>query len=191
MADDFGSSPAITLIKEVDGHRELTAPGLPIPAGTTVTFTYVVTNTGNVNLNAVNVSDNVLGPIACPQKSLAPNQSETCTETTTARTGTHTNIGTVTAQPVDPAGQSIGAAASATDPASYTGTPATKANENPSAPAAASPSTPGAGPLAFTGIDGTVAGGLTVAMIGLGLFFVGLSRRRHSTTGRRRPTGRI
>ena len=120
-ADDFGSAPAVTLVKDINGQHEPKAPGLQVPVGSTVTFTYLITNTGDVTLSPVALTDNILGTISCPQTSLAANKSETCTKTTTARAGTVTNVGTVSAQAVDPSGQPVGAAVSTTDAATYTG----------------------------------------------------------------------
>ncbi len=124
-ADDFGANTGITLTKDVNGQHEPSAPGLSVPVGSTITFTYVVTNTGNVTLDAVAVSDNVLGPISCPQSTLAPGVSETCTKAQTAAAGQHVNMATVTGQPVGADGTAVGAETSASDPANYTGMTAT------------------------------------------------------------------
>jgi hypothetical protein len=68
----------------------------------------VITNTGGVTLNPVNLSDNRLGVINCPASVLAPGDSETCTAVypTTQLdldAGVITNIATATGQP--PSGQ--------------------------------------------------------------------------------------
>jgi uncharacterized repeat protein (TIGR01451 family) len=77
-------------------------------SGQTITYTYVITNTGNVTLNPVSLSDNKLGPITTcptgPPGSLAPGGTITCTAThvTTQAdvdAGGITNIATVTGQP--------------------------------------------------------------------------------------------
>jgi uncharacterized repeat protein (TIGR01451 family) len=50
--------------------------------GDRITYTYKVTNTGNVDLKFVQVSDPTLGPVSCPipaPPGLAPGASETCT----------------------------------------------------------------------------------------------------------------
>ena len=44
---------------------------------------YVLTNTGNVTLDPVSVSDPKVGAVACPVTSLAPGASTTCTATYT------------------------------------------------------------------------------------------------------------
>jgi len=73
-------APALTLQKSV---RPLVAAG----AGTTVTFSYLVTNTGNVTLTDVHPTDTSFSgtgtpsPITCPITTLAPGQHETCTDT--------------------------------------------------------------------------------------------------------------
>ena len=156
-ADFFGSAPAITLVKDVNGHNEPNAPGLSVPVGSTLTFTYLVTNTGDVTLDAIEVSDNVLGPITCPKTSLAPSQSQTCGATATARAGAQTNMGTVTADPVDGSGRSIGAETSASDPATYTGVTASVATTNTTTtPTGASTPAPppGSGATAPNGLGG-------------------------------------
>ena len=90
-ANYFGYTSAINVVKDVDGQHEATPPGLYVPDGSEVTFTYLVTNTGNVNLDPITVRDNVLGTIACPQPSLQPQTSETCTKTQVAASGEHSN----------------------------------------------------------------------------------------------------
>ena len=196
IADDFGSAPAITLVKDINGQHEPKAPGLQIPVGATVTFTYLITNTGDVTLNPVTLTDNILGAISCPQTTLAPKKSETCTKTTTARAGAQTNIGTVSAQPVDPSGHSVGDAISSTDAATYSGAPTSISPTTPgttttttAAPAAATSPTGsspnGLGQIAtdlgrWTNNSGHDAWLLTggIALAGAGTGLVGLRRRR-------------
>ena len=69
-----GQAPALTVVKSSD-HPSYTL-------GDTITYSYKVTNTGNVTINAVSVSDDKLGAItACTATSLAPGGSMTCTAT--------------------------------------------------------------------------------------------------------------
>jgi len=58
-----------------------TAPGSFFGAGTPVTFNYLLTNSGNVTLHGVGVSDPLSGlsAISCPSTTLAPAATETCT----------------------------------------------------------------------------------------------------------------
>ena len=53
----FGAAPGINLVKLTNGTDNDTPPGVLVPVGSTVTFTYVVTNTGNVPLSGVTVRD--------------------------------------------------------------------------------------------------------------------------------------
>ena len=62
-ANYFGDAPAIHIVKFVNGQDADSPTGPHVAAGSTVTFTYVVTNTGNVPLANVAVTDDKLGPI--------------------------------------------------------------------------------------------------------------------------------
>jgi hypothetical protein len=95
----FGQTAAVAIVKKTNGTNNDVAPGPTVPVGSTVTWTYLVTNTGNVTLTNVAVTDNKVGSVACPQTTLAPGASMTCTKTGTAVAGQYTNIGTVTGRP--------------------------------------------------------------------------------------------
>ena len=69
----------------------------PIAIGSQVEWSYLVTNTGNVPLSSVAVTDSDLGPITCPATTLAPGAQLTCETTGTAVAGQYANTGTVTA----------------------------------------------------------------------------------------------
>ena len=60
-ANYFGDAPAINIVKFANGQDADTPTGPHVAVGSTVTFTYVVTNTGNVPLANVVVSDDKLG----------------------------------------------------------------------------------------------------------------------------------
>jgi len=49
--------------------------------GVTLTYSFIVTNDGNVTLNPVVVDDPITNPVVCPQPSLAPEESMICTAT--------------------------------------------------------------------------------------------------------------
>lgn len=111
----FGASPAVTIQKFTNGADANTPPGPTLPAGSTVSWAYLVRNSGNVALTTVSVSDNQGVTVNCPQTILAVNESMTCSATGVAQVGQYANIGTVTAQPP------VGPAVSATDPSHYFG----------------------------------------------------------------------
>jgi hypothetical protein len=85
--------------KLTNGQDADTAPGPYIPVGDAVEWTYVVTNTGNVELTGVTVSDDILGAITCPQSSLVPDEAMTCTASGGADPGQYQNQGMVTGTP--------------------------------------------------------------------------------------------
>ena len=79
--------------------------------GTLITYSYKVTNTGNVTLTSVDVTDPMAGlsAVSCPTATLAPAATETCTATYTTTqadvdAGGITNTGTATATPPHGAG---------------------------------------------------------------------------------------
>ncbi len=120
---DCGDVPAVNVVKFVNGVDADSPTGPHVPAGSTVTFTYVVTNTGNVPLGNVVVTDDKLGPIAGPASGdansnglLDPTETWTYTTTATGLAGQQTNLGTVTGR--DP---NTGATVTDDDPANYFG----------------------------------------------------------------------
>ncbi|MEG3919857.1 hypothetical protein QUA07_12035 [Microcoleus sp. T3_A4] len=117
----FGANPALTINKLTNGFD-----GKAILAGQPITWTYEVTNTGNVNLTNVEVKDDngtplntsddfVVGTIA----SLASGQSTTVQKTSTAVAGPYANIGTASNTYTDGVGNHTNV--SATDPSNYFG----------------------------------------------------------------------
>ena len=91
-------APAIDLTKFVNDDDANSPTGPEVSVGSTVTFKFVVKNTGNVTLAPVTVTDDVYGAI-CTIASLAPSASQTCEKTATAGAGQHTNTGTATGTP--------------------------------------------------------------------------------------------
>ena len=109
-------SPSIKLKKSAS-ITSYSAPGTP------VTYSYKVTNTGNVTLDPVVVTDPMAGlsAISCPDSSVAPWTSETCTATyTTTQSdvdqGSLCNTGTATG--TAPNGQTVQDQSSVCIPAS-------------------------------------------------------------------------
>lgn len=107
--------PAILLQKEVNGEDADDPPGPTVLVGSTLSWTFEVTNTGNVTLSNVSVVDDVLAGITCPKTTLAVGESMTCSAQSAASEGAHQNIGTATGQ--SPSGTTV----QDTDPANYFG----------------------------------------------------------------------
>ena len=95
------SSPALTLVKSA---TETSYDA----AGQTINYDYLVTNTGNVTLSAVGVVDAHVGlnGLSCPDSTLAPAATETCSATyqvTPADISAGSIVNTATAQGTAPA----------------------------------------------------------------------------------------
>jgi uncharacterized repeat protein (TIGR01451 family) len=114
----LGAQPAIDLQKKTNGFDADTPTGPLIKIGQPVTWTYEVTNSGNVTLTGIQVTDDKLGAITCPGTSLAAGVSMTCSKSGTAVAGQYANIGTVTGTP--PVGPNV----TDTDPSHYYGSDA-------------------------------------------------------------------
>ncbi len=111
----FGVTAGITIVKTTNGTDNNVAPGPSVAVGSTVTWTYLITNTGNVTLTNVTLTDDKVGAVGCPQTTLAPGANMSCTKTGTAVAGQYTNMGTVTGTP--PVGPNV----SASNPDNYFG----------------------------------------------------------------------
>ena len=75
----FGATPSIRIEKSTNGEDADSAPGPYIVVGAPVSWEYEVTNTGNVQLTGVTVTDDRGVTVACPQATLAPGESMVCT----------------------------------------------------------------------------------------------------------------
>jgi uncharacterized repeat protein (TIGR01451 family) len=95
----FGASPDIAVKKYTNDVDADIPTGPIIRAGDAVTWRYVVTNTGNVVLNNVAVTDDQVGAISCPLTSLAPGQAMVCTAAGIAEIGQYANMATVVGTP--------------------------------------------------------------------------------------------
>jgi uncharacterized repeat protein (TIGR01451 family) len=123
----FGADPGVTVEKATDGvDADVPAAAVTVVPGGPVTWTFVVTNTGNTPLAQIAVTDRVTAPqarpavaVACPATTLAPGATMTCTVTGTAGDDDHANVGTVTAQPTDLAGDPVGPVLTDDDPSHY------------------------------------------------------------------------
>lgn len=106
---------SVQIEKSTNGQDADSAPGPKVPVGSTVTWRYVVTNTGTEPLTNVAVVDDRGVAVNCAgQTTLAVGASMTCTGSGVATAGQYRNVGTVTAS---------GAAAQVTDsdPSHYYG----------------------------------------------------------------------
>ncbi|MBV7328001.1 hypothetical protein KFU94_07020 [Chloroflexi bacterium TSY] len=93
-------TPSIAIAKMTNGFNVESPPGPELALGDLVTWTYVVTNTGNVTLNNIFLVDVPEGDVTsgCPSTTLMPNLSMTCLLTSTVTAvGQYTNSATVTA----------------------------------------------------------------------------------------------
>ena len=94
----FGAASGIDIEKSTNGADADNAPGPVVPIGNPITWTYVVTNTGDTPLTGVAVTDDQGVTVTCPQANLAPNESMTCTApAATAEPGQYENVGTARA----------------------------------------------------------------------------------------------
>ena len=79
-------------------------------AGYVIPYSYLVTNTGSATLSGISVADDKVATVSCPDPTLAPGASETCTGTYTViqddvDTGSVTNTAIASADP--PSGSAI------------------------------------------------------------------------------------
>ncbi len=108
------SNPSIALLKTV-------SPITVTAAGRTVTYSFLVTNTGNTNLTGVSATDTAFSGtgtppvITCPVTTLAPGAATTCTGTyvvTQADVDAGTVVNTATASGTPPTGPAVTSAPS-------------------------------------------------------------------------------
>ena len=90
--------PAVKIEKSTNGEDADNAPGPSILVGSAVTWRYVVTNTGTINLTGIVVVDDRGVSVNCSgQTTLPAGQAMTCTGTGVATLGQYSNVGKVTA----------------------------------------------------------------------------------------------
>jgi hypothetical protein len=97
--DEPPAVAGIDIEKSTNGHDADVVPGPTIPVGDVVTWTYVVTNTGDVPLTNVQVTDDQDVVVTLPVTTLAPGESAMATATGTAVAGQYANIATATGKP--------------------------------------------------------------------------------------------
>ena len=92
----YDVNPGVDIEKATNGEDADDPPGPEITIGDVVTWTYVVTNTGDVPLD-VSVSDDQGVPVICPKTMVGVNESVTCTAVGIAVEGQYANMGSVSA----------------------------------------------------------------------------------------------
>ena len=119
----FGFNAAIQIEKSTNGQDADDPTGPSIPAGQPVNWTYDVTNTGNVTLVDVGVTDDQGVSVTCPATTLAPGEAMQCTASGVAVEGQYANIGMAIGTPVN--GETpLGDPVVDDDPSHYIGTQA-------------------------------------------------------------------
>jgi PKD repeat protein/sugar lactone lactonase YvrE len=114
-ANWVGIDPAVAITVYTNGQDANTAPGPYLDVGDAVTWTYVVTNTGDCTLTGVAVADDRGVTVSAPKSTLVSGESMTATASGTAVAGQYANNGTVSGTPA------VGSAITATDPSHYYG----------------------------------------------------------------------
>ena len=111
----FGAAPQIDIEKFTNGEDADLPTGPFVLVGDPVTWTFVVTNTGNVPLIGITVDDDQGVVVSCPQDVLAPGESMSCTASGTASPGQYANLGTAIGVPP------VGPPVADEDPSHYLG----------------------------------------------------------------------
>ncbi len=165
---DIPQHPAIDLVKSVTAPPRVTA-------GDSLTYAFTVTNTGDVTLTGVGVTDPLVGQVSCPETTLAPGQSTTCSAAPYVVTPADANaqqvVNTATAVGTPPVTQ----AAESPAPVSDTDSVTVPVQRDAAPVVDVLPTTGGSADAGFLGLSAlaTVAGALVVA--------VGLRRRTPSS----------
>ncbi len=191
-------TPSVSLLKTAKVSPAADQNGFKV--GDTIAYTFKVTNTGNVDLNVVAVSDPAGGAVTCPVPAapgLAPGASETCTgntphvvtasdltagKVTDTATATGIDTGGKISAPSDPSTAVVPATTAAAAPPATpsAGRPATITLEAPNGLGAISTDRgrwlPG-GRGAAVGLEG--AAGI-ILFAGIGLMVARRRRRRHT-----------
>ncbi len=97
LAFAVAAQSEVDIEKFTNGQDADTAPGPGVTVGSTVFWTYVVTNTGSRPITNISVTDDQGVTVTCPDTELDAGLSFTCTASGTAIAGQYANIGTVTA----------------------------------------------------------------------------------------------
>jgi hypothetical protein len=105
----------VAIVKRTNGQDANSPPGPVVAAGSTVTWTYQVTNVSARDLANVVVTDDQGVTVTCPGTTLPAGESMTCTASGVATAGQYANVGTVQAERQDTS------VTTASDPSHYFG----------------------------------------------------------------------
>jgi hypothetical protein len=97
MAYYYGSATAISVQKYTNDQDADESPGVYILEGEPITWSYVISNTGNITLTNIILLDVPLGQITCPVENLGVDEGMTCSKDGIAGRGPYHNTATVTA----------------------------------------------------------------------------------------------
>jgi hypothetical protein len=97
----FGVQAVVVLQKLTAGEDADSPPGPTLREGEVVTWTYVVTNAGNVALTDIQVDDDQGVSVNCPADTLEAGESLTCTGEGEVLLGQYQNLGQVQAYAPD------------------------------------------------------------------------------------------
>lgn len=92
-----GPVPDVVLEKTTNLSDADLPPGPSILVGGSVTWDYHITNTGDLTLSNITLTDDQEGQIACPKTSLNPGEVMICTHTGEASLGQYQNTATISA----------------------------------------------------------------------------------------------
>lgn len=95
----LGMAAAVEIVKSVNGDDANSEPGPMVITGNDVLFTYEVTNTGDLALVDLEVSDDKGVAVTCPATFLESGDSMTCTGSASATSGQYVNVGSVIGTP--------------------------------------------------------------------------------------------
>jgi hypothetical protein len=112
----FGAAPDVALKKLTNGQLAVAPPGPGIIAGQAVIWSYHISNTGNITLTTVVVTDDygtlteADDVVVCEVSDLAPGQARLCQLGGSAVLGQYANVATVVGAPLF--GEEVSAVAS-------------------------------------------------------------------------------
>jgi len=83
----YGAAPGLHMHVRANGADAGISPGPLVETGKPINWSFELANTGNLPLMLTALSDTHGGPVECPQPSLEPNESITCTASGVAEPG--------------------------------------------------------------------------------------------------------